>query len=67
MKRDMFKMFPITCICRKDLKSYLTEKEIENFTDNDMKYLASKIANAYIENSYWIDLEILAKDILENK
>ena len=48
----MFKMFPITCICREDLKNYLTEKEIENFTDNDMKYLASKMANAYIENSY---------------
>lgn len=53
--------FPITSICRADLEGIgFNTKNVDNST---MLRLASKMANAYCENSYWIDLDILAEDL----
>ena len=64
---DMFKEFPITTICREDLKQCCSDSEIELFTDTDMERVANKMSNAYLENGYWIDLRIIAEQILEDK
>lgn len=68
MKEDFWmKPFPITSVCRFDLKHKFTDKQIKKLDDSDMTRLAEKMANAYCENGFWIDLEILAEDILEDK
>jgi len=53
--------FPITSVCRADLEGI--GFDTKNVDDSTMSRLASKMANAYCENSYWIDLEILAEDL----
>ena len=53
--------FPITSVCRADLGGIgFNTKSID---DSTMLRLASKMANAYCENGFWIDLDILAEDL----
>ena len=63
----MNKSFEITSVCREDLKEYFSDKQIESLEDCDMERLARKMADAYCENGFWIDMEILAQAILDNK
>jgi len=65
--KRLHKAFPITSICRADLQEYFTDKEIESLDNVDMEYLASKMADAYCDNGFWIDMEIIARDILNDK
>lgn len=51
--------FPITSICRADLEGI--GFDTKNVDDGDMSQLASKMADAYCDNGFWIDLEILAE------
>ena len=53
--------FKITSVAREDLESigYDTSK----VDDGTMLHLASKMANAYCDNGFWIDLPILAEDL----
>lgn len=60
------KAFPITSICRTDLKDSFTDEEINKLDDGDMSYLASKMADAYLETSFWVDMRIIAEYILED-
>ena len=53
--------FPITSVCRADLEGI--GFDTKNVDDSTMLRLASKMANTYCENSYWIDSEILAEDL----
>ena len=39
----MFKPFPITSICREDLKGICSKNQILSLTDSDMKHIARKI------------------------
>lgn len=55
--------FPITSVGRADLEGM--GYDISNVTDEQMERLASKMANAYLDQSYWIDLEIIADDVLK--
>ena len=64
---DMDKAFSITSVCREDLTEKFSQEQIEKLDDFDMARLASKMADTYVENSFWIDLEILAEYILEEK
>lgn len=54
--------FEISSVAREDLeeKGYDTS----NVTDDQMRNLAKRLGNAYVENEFWIDLEIIA-DYLE--
>lgn len=54
--------FSITSVAREDLeeKGYDTS----NVTDAQMRNLAKRLGDAYVENQFWIDLEIIA-DYLE--
>jgi len=58
---DKNKPFSITSVCRADLdgQGFDTSK----VDDGTMEHLASKMADAYTENVFWIDLEILAENL----
>lgn len=61
----LYQEFKITGVCRADLISQgFTEAEVMKVADINMAHLANKMADAYCENSYWIDLDILAEDVL---
>ena len=55
--------FVITRLHREDIKTVFpdNEKDIDNLTDGQMKYLARKMSDDYLEQLYWGSLEILAK------
>lgn len=65
--------FHITTVARADLigqlinGKYLTEEDVLKIDDADMERLGSKMADAYVENVFWIDLPIVAEFILEDK
>jgi len=61
------KYYPLTSICKDDLTERFTAEQIDKLTDEDMKRIASKMSDAYLDQSYWIDLEIITKDILDTK
>ena len=65
-KQDFwYKGFPVTSVCREDLKQNFTEKEIRSLDDGDMARIAEKMGDAYCENGFWIDLSIIARHILD--
>lgn len=51
--------FPITSICRDDLEE--VGFDTKNVDDGTMSKLASKMADAYCEFTFWSDLEIIAE------
>lgn len=53
--------FPITSVSREDLE--LQDFDPSNVTDDTMQELAEKMGESYTENSFWIDLEIIATDL----
>ena len=64
---DWIKPFKITSICREDLRDQFSDEEIETLTDADMKHIASKMVDAYCENSFWIDMKIIVDQVLDDK
>lgn len=54
--------FEITSVSREDLEGL--GYDTSNVEDMTMRRLASKMADAYVENVFWIDLPIIA-DYLE--
>jgi len=58
MKAQKQEYFQITSVCRADLKS--AGFDTKNVDDSTMLKLASKMADAYCDHGFWIDLEILA-------
>jgi hypothetical protein len=65
--KDAVKSFPITSVCREDLlQAGFKREDIAKLDDDDMTYLASKMADAYM-NVFWIDLGIIAEEIIERK
>jgi len=57
------KPFPITSVCRVDLES--KGFDTSKVDDADMEYLASKMADAYCDNGFWEDLQIIAEENLK--
>lgn len=54
--------FRITSVCRADLQRYFTPAEIAAI---DMPWLARKMAEAYCDHVFWIDLEIIGRDAID--
>ena len=59
--------FPVTSVCKGDLRETFKGnkkalKRIDKMTKGDMKYLASKMADAYCNDGYWIDLKTIFED-----
>lgn len=50
--------FPITSVHRDDLKGL--GYDTSNVDDGTMQELASKMADAYLDSDFWIDLPIIA-------
>ena len=48
--------FPITSVCREDIAA-LGYKGAENISDSVMEKIASKMADAYVSQSFWSDLD----------
>jgi lipoate synthase len=55
MEKEYFK---ITSVARQDLEEI--GFDASNVNDDTMEELASKMADAYIENDFWIELEVIA-------
>ena len=53
--------FPITSICRGDI-SALGYKGAETISDSVMEKIAQKMADAYVEQSFWNDLDFFVSE-----
>lgn len=57
----MKKPFKITSICRADLEG--VGYDTKDIDDATMEYLASKMADGYVNEYFWGDLKILADNL----
>ncbi len=64
MTIDLGKSFQITSVCRGDIdeKKY-PKKFIAGLTDDDMRWIARKMADAYCDCCFWIALECKLENI----
>jgi hypothetical protein len=58
---EFYKPFPITSVCRADLEQ--AGFDTKDVDDDTMEDLASKMADAYCDNGFWIELDVLAEDL----
>ena len=59
---EMSKEFEITSVTREDLES--RGFDTTNITDAQMKELARKMCDDYLEQMFWISLDIIAEDAM---
>ncbi len=59
-------VFPITGVAREDLLSVFPDSKeaIERVSDEDMEYVARKMADGYLECCFWIQLRELGEQVL---
>lgn len=62
MKEIIYQDYPVITVCRADLESYI--KNVEVLTDDDMREIASKLADALFDTAYWDCLEVIATEII---
>lgn len=60
-KTEQQEFFDITSVSREDLDDI--GFDTSNVDDSTMANLASKLADAYYDNGFWIDLPIIAKHL----
>jgi hypothetical protein len=70
--KTSLKYYEITSICKDDFEEFIkdenfTKKEINSLKDYEMERIASKMADAYLEYSYWDDLKYFTEYTLEKK
>ncbi len=63
----MSKFHIITRLHKDDLEGRFTLKQIKSLSEFDISRIADKMKDAYLEGSYWIDLDIITNIILEEK
>ena len=59
---EMNKEFKITSVTREDLE--MRGFDTTNITDAQMERLAQKMCDNYLEQMFWISLDIIAEDIM---
>lgn len=59
---EMNKGFNITSVSREDLE--YRGFDTTNITDEQMERLAQKMCDDYLEQMFWISLDIIAEDIM---
>ena len=59
---EMNKEFKITSVTREDLE--MRGFDTTNITDAQMQRLAQKMCDDYLEQMFWISLDIIAEDIM---
>ncbi len=72
MKKKIYmsKLYPITSVCKEDIiqafassgKLERVKQRITEMDDAEMRHLASKMANDYLEQLYWDSLRIIFED-----
>jgi len=60
-QKKLYQAFPITSVSRADLEN--EGFDVSKVSDNIMERLAYEMANSYVQNSFWIDLGIIAEDL----
>ena len=65
MSEKQTEFFPITSVCREDIENILKIKDVD-LEDFEMKYIARKMADDYIEQLYWSSLKYIAQDYIDN-
>ena len=67
----MKEFFEITCISRDDIKGHFAEKgikiNVKKITDDEMIWIARKMADNYCNCCYWDSLEHLVNRLREEK
>ena len=66
-KINLDKAFVIATICRKDLIGSYTLEQVADLTDADMKRIASKMGDSYLDMGYWEDMEAHTDNVFEKK
>jgi len=61
---NKYKAFDITSVCKADLEDHFSKEDIDLLDDAHMAKLASKMADDYLEQLFWISLKIIAEDII---
>ena len=64
--KQMDKPFNITSVCRADIAGAMGDEIARRLDDDDMKRIASKMADAYCDNGFWIDLPIIVEHVAED-
>ena len=59
---EMNKEFKITSVTREDLE--MRGFDTTNITDAQMERLAQKMCDDYLEQMFWVSLDIIAEDII---
>ena len=62
---EMNKEFKITSVTREDLE--MRGFDTTNITDAQMERLAQKMCDDYLEQMFWISLDIIAEDMMRFK
>ena len=66
--KQRLKPFPITSVCREDILSEKYPKEfVDGIQDWEMKHLANKMADAFLNEDYWIALREYCDKLMEDK
>ena len=65
MKKNGY--FEITSVHRDDLKGHFTPEEIATLTDEDMRHIASEMADAYVDSQFWDDLRYCTRRVLDER
>lgn len=75
----IYKPFEITSVCKADIlglercdkegniKPLFKKSDIMKLNSDDMDRIARKMSDAYTENGFWIDLEIITEFVLQQK
>ena len=61
------KPFKVTSVSRADLEEHFSPEEIAQLDDSDMKRLADKLEDWYVNYGFWDDLQLATRSILESK
>ena len=61
--RNLYKEFKITSVTREDLEDL--GFDTTNVTDAQMERLAQKMCDDYLEQMFWLSMEIIAEDIMK--
>ncbi len=62
---DWDKEFPLVSISRADLhEAGVSDAHIQTLTDTDMQEIASMMADIYLDNGYWEDLQLWMVSLL---
>lgn len=61
-RESLDKEFKITSVCRADLED--RGFDVSNITDAQMEELAKRMCTDYLEQMFWISLDIIAEDIM---